>query len=188
MVGEDGRQGGGRYSVGYGLCFGQKETKGICMGMVESALRTSNPDNPANSQEFVLYHTDVIEAYGFTNHLKRSHYVTFQAGLKGAQGSTRKRRAQQSSRGGLCRRRGKALSATRCIQAPSSYMDQLEFFRNDAMDANGCNVNNAHQTKPSFSRNQFGFALGGPIYIIRFIMAVIRHSFSEPTKVFATTM
>jgi alpha-D-ribose 1-methylphosphonate 5-triphosphate synthase subunit PhnI len=69
-------------SIGYGLCFGQNETKGICMGMVESALRSPNPDNPANNQEFVLYHTEVIEAYGFTNHLKLPHYVTFQAGLE----------------------------------------------------------------------------------------------------------
>jgi alpha-D-ribose 1-methylphosphonate 5-triphosphate synthase subunit PhnI len=71
-------------SIGYGLCFGQNETKGICMGMVESALRSPNPDNPANNQEFVLYHTEVIEAYGFTNHLKLPHYVTFQAGLESA--------------------------------------------------------------------------------------------------------
>jgi alpha-D-ribose 1-methylphosphonate 5-triphosphate synthase subunit PhnI len=71
-----------RYSIGYGLCFGQNETKAICMGMVESALRSPNPDNPANNQEFVLYHTEVIESYGFTNHLKLPHYVTFQAGLE----------------------------------------------------------------------------------------------------------
>jgi alpha-D-ribose 1-methylphosphonate 5-triphosphate synthase subunit PhnI len=69
-------------SIGYGLCFGQNETKGICMGMVESALRSPNAENPANNQEFVLYHTEVIEAYGFTNHLKLPHYVTFQAGLE----------------------------------------------------------------------------------------------------------
>lgn len=72
-----------RFSIGYGLCFGQNETKAICMGMVESALRNPNPDNPANNQEFVLYHTEVIEGYGFTNHLKLPHYVTFQAGLEG---------------------------------------------------------------------------------------------------------
>jgi alpha-D-ribose 1-methylphosphonate 5-triphosphate synthase subunit PhnI len=52
------------------------------MGMVESALRTPDPDNPANNQEFVLYHTEVIESYGFVNHLKLPHYVTFQAGLQ----------------------------------------------------------------------------------------------------------
>ena len=88
MVGGGGRRRGGgqsaspRYSIGYGLCFGQNETKAICMGMVESALRNPNPENPANNQEFVLYHTEVIEGYGFTNHLKLPHYVTFQAGLE----------------------------------------------------------------------------------------------------------
>src|ERR1700743_819596 len=35
-------------SVGYGLCFGHNESKGISMGMVESALRTPAPNNPAN--------------------------------------------------------------------------------------------------------------------------------------------
>ena len=79
-----------RYSIGYGLCFGQNETKGICMGMVESALRNPNPDNPANNQEFVLYHTEVIEGYGFTNHLKLPHYVTFQAGMEGARRNARR--------------------------------------------------------------------------------------------------
>jgi alpha-D-ribose 1-methylphosphonate 5-triphosphate synthase subunit PhnI len=69
-------------SVGYGLCFGQNETKGICMGMLDSALRMPNNQNPANNQEFVLYHTECVEAYGFTNHLKLPHYVTFQAGLQ----------------------------------------------------------------------------------------------------------
>ncbi|HYA18429.1 MAG TPA: carbon-phosphorus lyase complex subunit PhnI [Bryobacteraceae bacterium] len=68
-------------SVGYGLCFGQNETKAICMGMVESALRTPDPASPASSQEFVLYHTECIEGYGFTNHLKLPHYVTFQSQL-----------------------------------------------------------------------------------------------------------
>ncbi len=79
-----------RYSIGYGLCFGQNETKAICMGMVESALRNPNPENPANNQEFVLYHTEVIEGYGFTNHLKLPHYVTFQAGMEGARRVARK--------------------------------------------------------------------------------------------------
>jgi len=68
-------------SVGYGLCFGQNETKAICMGMVESALRTPDPNSPASNQEFALYHTECVEAYGFTNHLKLPHYVTFQSQL-----------------------------------------------------------------------------------------------------------
>lgn len=68
-------------SVGYGLCFGQNETKAICMGMLDNALREPNEANPANSQEFTLYHTEGVESYGFTNHLKLPHYVTFQSGL-----------------------------------------------------------------------------------------------------------
>lgn len=75
------KKGPPQLSVGYGLCFGQNETKAICMGMVESALRHPDPASPASSQEFVLYHTECIEGYGFTNHLKLPHYVTFQSQL-----------------------------------------------------------------------------------------------------------
>jgi alpha-D-ribose 1-methylphosphonate 5-triphosphate synthase subunit PhnI len=86
MVGSSGRRAGKKkgaplLSVGYGLCFGQNETKAICMGMLESGMRHPDPNSPANSQEFVLYHTECVEAYGFTNHLKLPHYVTFQSGL-----------------------------------------------------------------------------------------------------------
>jgi alpha-D-ribose 1-methylphosphonate 5-triphosphate synthase subunit PhnI len=85
MVGGEGRSGDRKgpphLSVGYGLCFGQNETKAISMGMLESGLRHPDPHSPANSQEFVLYHTECVEAYGFTNHLKLPHYVTFQSGL-----------------------------------------------------------------------------------------------------------
>jgi alpha-D-ribose 1-methylphosphonate 5-triphosphate synthase subunit PhnI len=67
-------------SLGYGLCFGQNETKAICMGILDRAMR-SGGDAPCQSQEFVLYHTEGIESYGFTNHLKLPHYVTFQSSL-----------------------------------------------------------------------------------------------------------
>lgn len=69
------------YSIGYGLCFGQNETKAICMGILDRAMRIPGNNAPANDQEFVLYHTEGIEALGFTNHLKLPHYVTFQSGL-----------------------------------------------------------------------------------------------------------
>jgi alpha-D-ribose 1-methylphosphonate 5-triphosphate synthase subunit PhnI len=67
-------------SLGYGLCFGQNETKAICMGILDRTMR-SGGDAPCQSQEFVLYHTEGVESYGFTNHLKLPHYVTFQSGL-----------------------------------------------------------------------------------------------------------
>lgn len=70
------------YTIGYGLCFGQNDTKVICMGILDTAMRTPDVNSPANDQEFVLYHTEGIESMGFVNHLKLPHYVTFQSGLK----------------------------------------------------------------------------------------------------------
>jgi alpha-D-ribose 1-methylphosphonate 5-triphosphate synthase subunit PhnI len=70
------------YSIGYGLCFGQNDTKVICMGILDRAMRVKGGKSPANDQEFVLYHTEGIESMGFTNHLKLPHYVTFQSSLK----------------------------------------------------------------------------------------------------------
>jgi alpha-D-ribose 1-methylphosphonate 5-triphosphate synthase subunit PhnI len=71
-----------QYTIGYGLCFGQNDTKAINMGILDSTMRSPDTSSPANDQEFVLYHTEGIEAMGFTNHLKLPHYVTFQSGLK----------------------------------------------------------------------------------------------------------
>ncbi len=68
-------------TIGYGLCFGQNETKAIAMGKLDSAMREQDKSSPANNQEFVLYHTECVESYGFTNHWKLPHYVTFQSGL-----------------------------------------------------------------------------------------------------------
>jgi len=68
-------------AIGYGLCFGQNETKAICMGILDRAMRMQPADAPASDQEFTLYHTDGVEAMGFTNHLKLPHYVTFQSTL-----------------------------------------------------------------------------------------------------------
>lgn len=41
----------------------------------------------------------------------------------------------------------------------------FEFLRNSAMDANGFNANKAKQSIPAFRRNQFGFTLGGPVFL-----------------------
>lgn len=71
-----------QYTIGYGLCFGQNDTKVICMGILDTTMRNPDSSLPANDQEFVLYHTEGIESMGFTNHLKLPHYVTFQSGLK----------------------------------------------------------------------------------------------------------
>jgi hypothetical protein len=40
-----------------------------------------------------------------------------------------------------------------------------EYFRDAALDANGYNANAAGQAKPPFIRNQFGFMVGGPVFL-----------------------
>jgi carboxypeptidase family protein/TonB-dependent receptor-like protein len=41
----------------------------------------------------------------------------------------------------------------------------FEFLRNDVLDANNFFTNAAGQPRPPFHQNQFGFALGGPVFI-----------------------
>ena len=85
-----------QYTIGYGLCFGQNDTKAICMGILDTSMRTEDPTAPANDQEFVLNHTEGIEGMGFTNHLKLPHYVTFQSGLSNIREAIRRNRAKAS--------------------------------------------------------------------------------------------
>lgn len=43
--------------------------------------------------------------------------------------------------------------------------DLFEYLRNDAFDANDFFANTVGQDKPAFRLNQFGFSVGGPVYI-----------------------
>ncbi|UOE95410.1 carbon-phosphorus lyase complex subunit PhnI [Alkalihalobacillus sp. LMS39] len=70
-----------KYTIGYGLCFGQNELKAMSMATLDRAMEVDEPSAPAEDEEFVLYHIDGIEASGFVSHWKLPHYVTFQAGL-----------------------------------------------------------------------------------------------------------
>jgi alpha-D-ribose 1-methylphosphonate 5-triphosphate synthase subunit PhnI len=74
-----------RFTRGYGLVFGEAERKAMSMALVDRALRASELGEeiaaPAQDQEFVLYHSDSVEASGFVQHLKLPHYVDFQAEL-----------------------------------------------------------------------------------------------------------
>ncbi len=70
-----------RFTLGYGLCFGHNEVKAISMAILDRAMRSTVKEAPAEDEEFVLYHTDGIEAAGFTAHWKLPHYVTFQSVL-----------------------------------------------------------------------------------------------------------
>lgn len=73
------------FTRGYGLVFGQAERKAMSMALVDRALRWKELGEeftaPAQDQEFVLSHSDNIQATGFVEHLKLPHYVDFQAEL-----------------------------------------------------------------------------------------------------------
>jgi alpha-D-ribose 1-methylphosphonate 5-triphosphate synthase subunit PhnI len=75
-----------RFTRGYGLAFGHSERKAMAMALVDRALRAEELGEdvtaPAQNQEFVLYHSDNIEATGFVEHLKLPHYVDFQSELQ----------------------------------------------------------------------------------------------------------
>ena len=78
------------FTMGYGLCFGQNDTKAINMGILDRNMRSPDGRSPATDQEFVLYHTEGVEGMGFTNHLKLPHYVSFQASLSNVRAAMRR--------------------------------------------------------------------------------------------------
>jgi alpha-D-ribose 1-methylphosphonate 5-triphosphate synthase subunit PhnI len=75
-----------QFTRGYGLAFGHCERKAMAMSLVDRALRAGElgerVESPAQMQEFVLSHSDSLEASGFVQHLKLPHYVDFQAELE----------------------------------------------------------------------------------------------------------
>jgi alpha-D-ribose 1-methylphosphonate 5-triphosphate synthase subunit PhnI len=83
-----------RFTRGYGLVFGHCERKAMAMALVDRALRARELGEevkaPAQDEEFVLSHSDNVQATGFVEHLKLPHYVDFQAEL----GLVRKLRAE----------------------------------------------------------------------------------------------
>ena len=74
-----------KFTRGYGLVFGQVERKAMAMSMVDRALRWEELGEeqiaPVQDTEFVMSHSDNIQATGFVEHLKLPHYVDFQAEL-----------------------------------------------------------------------------------------------------------
>jgi alpha-D-ribose 1-methylphosphonate 5-triphosphate synthase subunit PhnI len=68
-------------SIGYGLCFGQNETKAICMGILDRSMRIGGDGAPAISQEFVIYHTEGADSWGSVNSLKLPAHVEFASDL-----------------------------------------------------------------------------------------------------------
>jgi len=95
-----------QFTRGYGLVFGQTERKAISMALVDRALRweelgEDNVGAPAQDEEFVLSHSDNVQATGFLEHIKLPHYVDFQSELelirrlrREAMGTTRQEAAE----------------------------------------------------------------------------------------------
>lgn len=77
----EGSDGLPRFTLGYGLCFGQNELKAISMAILDRSMRSGQAATPAEDQEYVLSHIDGIESMGFANHWKLPHYVDFQSDL-----------------------------------------------------------------------------------------------------------
>jgi alpha-D-ribose 1-methylphosphonate 5-triphosphate synthase subunit PhnI len=84
-----------QFTTGYGLVFGQSERKAMSMALVDRSLRAEELGEdltaPAQDQEFVLSHSDNVQATGFVEHLKLPHYVDFQSEL----GLVRRLRAER---------------------------------------------------------------------------------------------
>jgi alpha-D-ribose 1-methylphosphonate 5-triphosphate synthase subunit PhnI len=74
------------FTQGYGLAFGHSERKAMAMSLIDRALRADELGEtvtaPAQDPEFMLYHSDNVEASGFVQHLKLPHYVDFQSELE----------------------------------------------------------------------------------------------------------
>jgi alpha-D-ribose 1-methylphosphonate 5-triphosphate synthase subunit PhnI len=87
-----------QFTRGYGLAFGHSERKAMAMSLVDRSLRAEElgepVESPAQMEEFVLSHSDSLEASGFVQHLKLPHYVDFQSELE----LVRKMRAEVSMR------------------------------------------------------------------------------------------
>ncbi len=75
-----------QFTRGCGITFGHGERKAMAMALVDRAFRAEEfgeeAIHPAQDQEFVLYHSDNVEASGFVQHLKLPHYVDFQSELE----------------------------------------------------------------------------------------------------------
>jgi alpha-D-ribose 1-methylphosphonate 5-triphosphate synthase subunit PhnI len=67
------------FAFGYGLTFGRNERKAIGMSVLDAGIQLDSEAEPAENPEFVLDTVDGLDSFGFIEHLKLPHYVTFQS-------------------------------------------------------------------------------------------------------------
>jgi alpha-D-ribose 1-methylphosphonate 5-triphosphate synthase subunit PhnI len=68
-----------QFAFGYGLTFGRNERKAIGMTVLDASIQLDSEAEPAENAEFVLDTVDGMASFGFIEHLKLPHYVTFQS-------------------------------------------------------------------------------------------------------------
>lgn len=76
--GGDGDKAG--YQLGFAATLGWNEVKLIAASTLDLEMNNREP-HPAHTEEFVMYHTEPVEASGFCIHFKLPHYVTFASSL-----------------------------------------------------------------------------------------------------------
>ncbi len=68
-------------ALGFCATIGWNEVKCIAGSMLDMAMDLPDP-HPSQTEDFVLHHTDPVEASGFCIHYKLPHYVTFGSSLE----------------------------------------------------------------------------------------------------------
>lgn len=68
------------FTLGFAATLGWNEVKLIAGSVLDLEMSSSDP-HPAHEEEFVMYHTEPVEASGFCIHFKLPHYVTFASNL-----------------------------------------------------------------------------------------------------------
>jgi len=79
-------RGNGTLKLGFAATLGWNEVKVIAAATLDLNAPGAPKNSPVN-EEFVLYHTEPVEASGFCIHFKLPHYVTFQSALDNLRGA-----------------------------------------------------------------------------------------------------
>ncbi len=67
-------------TIGFAATLGWNEVKLIAAATLDVEMNQPAP-HPAHTEEFVMYHTEPVEASGFCIHFKLPHYVTFASNI-----------------------------------------------------------------------------------------------------------
>jgi alpha-D-ribose 1-methylphosphonate 5-triphosphate synthase subunit PhnI len=73
------------YRAGFSATFGWNEVKLIAASTLD--MEMDSAAHPAHTEDFVLYHTEMVESSGFCIHFKLPHYVTFASSTDAVRGA-----------------------------------------------------------------------------------------------------